>query len=99
MNAVFQASVWSWVGLVAVVLLLALYRLILTRGLYTVLHVRRSELSLIPEQILQDRRLQRVDFLGQILTVFAIVLGLLLATIYMYVSVGPAAWPNPYPPC
>ena len=99
MNAVFQVSFWAWLGLVAIVLLLALYRLVFTRGFYTVLHVRRSELSLIPEQILHDRRLERIDFWGQILTVVALIFGLLLGTIYMYVAVGPAAWPNPYPTC
>jgi hypothetical protein len=97
MNTVLFTSVWAWAALVAIVLLLALYRLLYTRGMYTVLHVRRSELSLIPEQILHDRRLERIDNWGQILTVDALIFGLLLAIVYLYVNVGPVAWPDPYP--
>ena len=99
MNAVFVASVWAWIALVAVVLVLALYRLVIARGFYTLLHVRRSELSLIPGQIRHDHRLERIDFWGQILTVAALLLGLLLALIYLYVAVGPVPWPDPYPTC
>ena len=99
MTAVFVASVWAWLALVATVLLLALYRLVVTRGLYTVLHVRRSELSLIPDQIVNDHRLQRIDFWGQMLTVAAVLLGLLLALMYLHMAVGPLTWPEHYPTC
>ena len=98
MNAVFSVSVWAWAALVAIVLVLALYRLAITRGVWTVLHVRRSEASLIPQQILQDHRLERIDLWGQILTVAALILGLLLAAIYMYIAVGPLE-PTPFPVC
>jgi len=86
MNTLFAFSLWAWFVLVAVVLVLALYRMALTRGSYTVLHVRRSELSLIPEQIMRDRRLDRTDFWGQLLTAAAFVLGLALLAIYIYVG-------------
>ena len=88
MNTVFSATMWTWILLVTVVLLLALYRLMITRGDYTVLHVRRSELSLIPEQIMQDRRLNRVDLWGQLLTVLALFVGLALAAIYLYTAIS-----------
>ena len=99
MSSVFVASLWAWVALVAIVLFLALYRLMITRGLYTVLHVRRSELSLVPDQIVNDHRLQRIDFWGQMLTVAAVLLGLLLGLVYLHMAVGPVTWPDPYPAC
>lgn len=83
MNHVFSLSVWAWVIAVAVVLTLALYRLVMTWGKYTVLHVRRSEVSLIPEQILHERRLSKVDFWGQLLTWAVLVVGLILALMYL----------------
>ena len=98
MYTVFSVSVWAWVALVATVLLLALYRLAITRGAWTVLHVRRSELSLIPQQVLHEHRLERIDFWGQALTVAAVVLGLLLACVYLYFAVGPLQ-PVPFPVC
>ena len=99
MNTVLFASFWAWTALVAIVLLLALYRLLITRGMFTVLHVRRSELSLMADQTLQDRRLERIDFWGQTLTVVAFIVGMLLAIVYLYVNVGPVNWPDPYPTC
>jgi hypothetical protein len=98
MNTVFVVSVWAWVALVATVLLLALYRLVVTRGLWTVLHVRQSELSLVPQQILQDHRIERIDLWGQALTAAAVILGLLLAATYLYVVIGPLP-PAPFPVC
>lgn len=89
MNTVLQVTVGVWAILVAVVLSLALYRLLLSRGDYTVLHVRRSEMSLIPEQIMHDHRIQKVDFLGRSLTVVALVLGLMLAIAYIYLAISP----------
>jgi hypothetical protein len=86
MNTLFAFSLWAWLVVVAVVLVLALYRMALTRGNYTVLHVRRSELSLIPEQIMRDRRLDRTDFWGQLLTAVAFVLGVALLAMYVYVG-------------
>ena len=85
MNNVFSVTIWTWIVLVTVVLLLALYRLMIIRGdYYTVLHVRSSELSLIPEQIMHDRRLRSVDLWGQLLTVVSLIIGLALAAVYLY---------------
>ena len=88
MNTIFPVTMWAWILIVAVVLLLALYRLMITRGDYTVLHVRRSELSLIPEQIMHDCRLKHVDLWGQALTVLALIVGLALAAIFLYTAIG-----------
>ena len=84
MTAAVSAGLAIWVVLVAIVLLLATFRLLMTRGRYTVLHVRRSELSMIPEQVREDHRLTRIDFWGQLLTVIAVMLGLLLSGLYLY---------------
>ena len=88
MNTVFVVAVCAWVLMVTVVLLLALYRMLVTRGSYTVLHVRRSELSLIPQQIMQDQRLDRIDWWGQLMTVVALASGLAITGIYLYIAVG-----------
>ena len=85
MNNVFSVTIWTWIVLVTVVLLLALYRLMVIRSdYYTVLHVRRSELSLIPEQIMHDRRLRSVDLWGQLLTVVSLIIGIALVAVYLY---------------
>ena len=88
MNTLIVVAAWAWVLVVTVVLLLAAYRMLVTRGSYTVLHVRRSELSLIPQQIMQDQRLDRIDWWGQVMTVVALASGLVIAGIYLYVAVG-----------
>jgi hypothetical protein len=89
MNSVFSVTIWTWIVLVTVVLLLALYRLMIIRSdYYTVLHVRSSELSLIPEQIKHDRRLRGVDLWGQLLTVVSLIIGLALAAVYLYKAMG-----------
>ena len=54
---------------------------------YTVLHVRRSELSLIPEQIMHDRRLRNGDLWGQLLTVAAPSSGS-PGAVYLYKAMG-----------
>ena len=86
MISVFSASVLTWVALIAIVLILALYRLAITRGDYTVLHVRRSELSMIPQQILQTRRLQIIDSWGRWITALVLIFGTILAAVYLYAA-------------
>ena len=89
MKDVFSVTIVTWIVLVTVVLLLALYRLMILRSdCYTVLHVRSSELSLIPEQIMHDRRLRTVDLWGQLLTVVSLIIGLALAAVYLYKAMG-----------
>jgi hypothetical protein len=86
MDIVLVVMIWAWALLVAIDLSLVLYRVVITHGEYVVLHVRRSELSLIPEQVVHDRRLKLVDFWGQVLTGLALLIALLLAGLYLYSS-------------
>ena len=80
---IMSVTLWVWAIAVAGVLTLALYRLVATWGKYTVLHVRPSELSLVPEQIVQQRRVDRIEFWGQLLTVVVLVIGLALVLAYL----------------
>ena len=91
MTSAVSAAVATWVILVTMVLLLATLRFAMTRGKYTVLHVRRSEMSRIADQVRDDQRLTRIDFWGQLLTTVALALGLLLTGLYVYVSYTEAA--------
>ena len=86
MASAVSTAVAIWITLVMIVLLLATCRLALTWGKYTVLHVRRSEMSMIPQQVRDDHRLTRIDFWGQLLTTLTLVLGLALTGLYVYVA-------------
>ena len=88
MFTVFDVTVGAWLALVAIVLLLALYRLIITRGSWTVIHVHQSELSLVPQQVVQEHRLDRIDLWLQILTASAVLVGLVLAVAYVCIALG-----------
>ena len=83
MTATISAGFAIWLVLVSVVLLLAMSRLVMPWGKYTVLHVRRSEMSMIPAQVREHHRLNRIDFWGQLLTASAFILGLLLIGLWM----------------
>lgn len=82
MNLIMSAGLWAVVVLSIAALGLALFTLLASHGHYTVLHVRRSELSLIPEQVLNSQRLTRVHFLGQVLTAAAIISATVLLIVY-----------------
>ena len=73
-----------WAVLASGVLLLAFYRLLVDKREYTVLHVRRSELSLIPHQVVRSEKLSVIDRWGKIMTSVAVVYGLALAMGYLY---------------
>jgi hypothetical protein len=92
MTTVVSAGLAIWLVLIAAVLLLALFRMAMARGKYTVLHVRRSELSLIPQQVLQSNRLTRIDFWGQFLTALAFAIGLVLVVLYAYLALTEASF-------
>ena len=77
-----------WALLASGVLLLAFYRLAVDKREYTILHVRRSEVSMIPEQVLRSERLGTIDRWGKILTGAVVVYGLALAVGYVYLSVS-----------
>jgi len=73
-----------WVVLVGMVIMLALYRLLLTKGHFTVLHVRRSELPLVPGAVTYARTLDRIDWWGKTLTVAALAYGLAFAVGFLF---------------
>lgn len=73
-----------WLVLAAVVVLLALYRLVVDKREYTVLDICRSEVLLIPNQIIRTDRLEHIDRWGKILTGVALAYGFALAVGYLY---------------
>jgi hypothetical protein len=83
-NANLTLCVVLWAVLASVVLLLALYRNLLSKGHFTTLHVRASELPLVPGEAAYAHRLDRIDRWGKILTTTAVVYGLVLALAYLY---------------
>jgi hypothetical protein len=76
-----------WFTVVAVVVTLALYRRVAAGNPFTVLHVRNSEVALLPEQRAVARRLDRIDCWGKILTGVAIGYGMLLVFAYIYAGI------------
>jgi hypothetical protein len=86
MSNALDLYVAIWIVLAAVVILLALYRITVDKREYTVLHVRTSELSLIPKQVLRTEQLGRIDHWGKILTGVAVAYGFALAVAYFYAA-------------
>jgi hypothetical protein len=84
MNSILRISFEIWAAVVAVVLLLALRRLMIDKNEYTVLHIRRSEVSLIPKQVIRTAKLDRIDYWGKILTGAALLSGYILVLTYLY---------------
>jgi hypothetical protein len=80
-----------WVVLAGVVGLLALYRKLLSDGHYNVLHLRRSELPLVPREMAYGWRLDRIDRWGKILTWVASIYGFALLLYYLYLYGPPAS--------
>jgi hypothetical protein len=79
-----------WVGLAVVVLTLALYRKLIARAEDMSLHVAVPESNLSSQQATVAQRLARIDFWGQLLTIFVVLYGLVLAGFELY-----AIWTNP----
>ena len=77
-------SVLLWATLVAGAIAMAIYRNVLARGECDVLHLRESELPLVPHQEEFAHRLDTVDFWGKVLTVAAVAYGLLLTALFVY---------------
>jgi hypothetical protein len=85
MQYAMTISVTVWILLAAVVIGLALYRKLVSRGEFDVLHVRDSEAELIPHQQFVARRLDWIDHWGKLLTVATVVYGFLIAVVYLVV--------------
>jgi hypothetical protein len=69
----------------AATLALLAYRIKLTYREDTSLHVNLGETSLVEHQTMVEHRLHWIDRLGPILTVLAVVYGLVLVFVYVYV--------------
>jgi hypothetical protein len=85
MQYLMTISVTVWILLAAVVIGLALYRKLVSRGEFDVLHVRDSEAELIPQQQFVARRLDWIDHWGKLLTVATLVYGFLITAVYLVV--------------
>ena len=77
-------SIAGWATLTAGVIALAIYRKVLVRGECDVLHLRESELPLVPRQEEFAQRLDRLDYWGKVLTVASVSYGILLGALFLY---------------
>jgi hypothetical protein len=76
--------VYGWVVLVVVVLSLAIGRYRVARHDDQMLHLTDKEGALLTQQAVVERKLRRIDFWGQWLTVIAVLYGLALLEIYLH---------------
>ena len=91
MNATYFISVWVVLGVAT--LILAIYRHLLTvHQEEDVVHLADSEQGEIAKQTLLARRLTTIDSWGKSLTIVVTIIGLGLATAYLY-----QAWESPHP--
>lgn len=91
MNATFLISIWVVLGVAT--LILAIYRSVLsTHQEEDVVHLADSEQGEIAKQTALARRLNAIDRWGKTMTVVVTVIGLGLATAYLY-----QAWESPNP--
>jgi hypothetical protein len=77
-------AVVIWVILAVVTLGLALYRKLISASEEDLIHLGPGEERHIPEQIALEGRLKAIDRWGKILTVITVVVGLVMAAIYLY---------------
>ena len=91
MTATFIISVWIVLGVAT--LILAIYRQVLTAHQEEdVVHLADSEQREIAKQTSLASRLNTIDRWGKTMTVLVTVIGLGLATAYLY-----QAWESPHP--
>jgi hypothetical protein len=83
MQYLMTISVVVWTLLAIVVIGLALYRKLVSRGELDVAHFRDSEATLIPHQEFLARRLDWIDHWGKLLTVATVAYGFLIAVVYL----------------
>jgi hypothetical protein len=83
MQYLVTISVAVWTLLAAMVIGLALYRKLVSRGELDVVHFRDAEAALIPQQESLARRLDWIDHWGKLLTVVTVAYGLLIAVVYL----------------
>jgi len=83
MQYAMTISVVIWILFAAVVIGLALYRKLVSRGELDVVHIRDAEAALIPGQELLARRLDWIDHWGKRMTVTTVVFGFLIAVVFL----------------
>ena len=77
--------VGAWALLAVLVLALALYRKLLTDNQGdNYVHISVGEARLIPHQIAVNRKINRIDRWGEVLTLATLFAGLGLAGLYLY---------------
>lgn len=74
----------SWVVLAVIVLSLAIYRSILARKDDETVHISDLETAMIAQQAAAAGRLERVDRIGKMLTIVALLYGVVLAGIWIH---------------
>ena len=89
MQYAMTISVVTWTLLAAIVIGLALYRKLVSRGELDVVHIRDAEAALIPGQELFARRLDWIDHWGKRITVATVAYGFLIAVVYLI-----RVWPD-----
>jgi len=91
MNVTFVIGLWVMLGVAT--LALAIYRQVLsTHNENDVVHLGAGEEKEIPLQVSLARKMSRIDRWGKTMTVITTVIGLGLATAYLY-----QAWESPNP--
>jgi len=84
MPTTWLVSFIGWVAVTAGVIVLATYRKVLSREECDVLHLRESEMPLVPQQEELAHRLEKVDFWGKVLTIASVAYGLVLGALLLY---------------
>jgi hypothetical protein len=90
MNATFIVGLWMIFG--SVTLVLAIYRWVLSAHNENIVHLGAGGEKEIPRQISLERKIHTIDNWGKAMTVLTAVVGLGLATAYLY-----QAWESPNP--
>ena len=84
MHYAWFISILTWTVLTAGVLALAIYRHFVAKDEFDVIHLRESEIPLVPGQERLAHRLDTVDFWGKALTAASVAYGLVLVAVFLY---------------
>jgi hypothetical protein len=82
----FTMLLAGWGALACVVIGLAIYRKMVAAHEDDILHLRQSEANLVNQQVMVARRLDGIDAWGKRLTIVMAVMGVALASYYLYVQ-------------
>ncbi len=74
----------TWIPLVVVVAVLAIYRNMMASHEDETIHVLEGDAPQVAAQVKLSRRLEVIERWGKILTAIVVVYGLLIATMYLY---------------